>query len=79
MGFSKCSIAYKSIWDVKQDLSTGKLITIMDEFVLGFQHSDNKKTGLQLIYPSRQYLPRQVAGFIEFFKTSLSDDNLINL
>jgi len=65
-------IAYKSIWDVKDDLSSGKLVTVLDDFVLGFQHSDNKITGLQLIYPSRQYLPRQVAGFIEFFKYYLT-------
>lgn len=65
-------IAYKSIWDVKQDLTTGKLLTVLDDFVLGFQGSDKKKTGLQLLYPSRQYLPRQVAGFIEFLQTHLS-------
>jgi DNA-binding transcriptional LysR family regulator len=65
-------IAYKSIWDVKQDLTVGKLHTILDDFVLGFQHSDNEKTGLQLVYPSRQYLPRQVAEFINFFQNKLS-------
>ncbi len=61
-------IAYKSIWDVSDDLSSGKLVTVLDDFVLGFQESDNKATGLQITYPSRQYLPRQVARFIEFFK-----------
>ncbi len=65
-------IAYKSIWDVKHDLATGKLVTIMDDFVLGFQESDNKKTGLQLIYPSRQYIPRHISEFIDFFKAYLS-------
>jgi DNA-binding transcriptional LysR family regulator len=66
-------IAYKSIWDVKDDLSNGKLETVLDDFVLGFQHGDNKITGLQLIYPSRQYLPRQVAEFIKFFKGYLGE------
>ncbi len=65
-------IAYKSIWDVKNDVAAGKLQTILDDFVLGFQHNDNEKTGLQLVYPSRQYLPRQIAGFIDFLKASLS-------
>jgi DNA-binding transcriptional LysR family regulator len=65
-------IAYKSIWDVKRDIAKGKLITILDDFVLGFQQSDRDNTGLQLVYPSRQYLPRQVSGFIEFFQESLS-------
>lgn len=66
-------IAYKSIWDVKTDLTAGKLKTILDDFVLGFQHNDNERTGLQVVYPSRQYLPRQVAGFIDFFKSYLSN------
>jgi DNA-binding transcriptional LysR family regulator len=64
-------IAYKSIWDVKDDLSSGKLVTVLDDFVRGFQENDNKTTGLQITYPSRKYLPKQVTGFIEFFKDYL--------
>jgi DNA-binding transcriptional LysR family regulator len=64
-------IAYKSIWDVQRDIEMGHLQTVLNDFVLGFQDSDNEKTGLQLVYPSRQYVPRQVAGFIDFFKSSL--------
>jgi DNA-binding transcriptional LysR family regulator len=66
-------IAYKSIWDVKQDIEAGKLLTILDDFTLGFQASDNENIGLQLVYPSRQYVPRQVSGFIEFLKSRLVD------
>lgn len=69
-------IAYKSIWDVKRDLATGKLLTILDKFVLGFQHSDNEKTGLQFVYPNRQYLPRQVAEFTNFFRLSFFQNKL---
>ncbi|ORU94453.1 MAG: LysR family transcriptional regulator [Cycloclasticus sp. symbiont of Bathymodiolus heckerae] len=65
-------ISYKSIWDVKHDLAQGNLETILDDFVLGFQRGDNANTGLQLVYPSRHYLPRQVAEFIRFFKTYIS-------
>jgi DNA-binding transcriptional LysR family regulator len=64
-------IAYKSIWDAQRDIEMGHLQTVLNDFVLGFQDSDNEKTGLQLVYPSRQYVPRQVAGFIDFFKSSL--------
>lgn len=70
---SGAGIAYKSIWDIKQDLAAGNLLTILDDFVLGFQTSDNKNTELQLVYPSRQYLPRQVSGFIEFLRGRLAD------
>lgn len=72
---SSAGIAYKSIWDVKNDLASGKLVTLLDDFVLGFQASDNEETGLQLVYPSRQYVPRQVTGFIDFLKNTLSGSN----
>jgi hypothetical protein len=32
----------------------------LDGFVVGFQEGDNKSTGLQIIYPSRKYIPKQV-------------------
>ena len=67
-------IAYKSIWDVKHDLAAGKLLTILDEFSLGFQASDKEKIELQLVYPSRQFVPRQVTGFIDLLRSKLSGD-----
>lgn len=66
-------IAYKSIMDVQHDLDTGRLQMVLDDFALGFNDSDNEKTGLQFVYPSRKYMPGHVAGFIEFFKDRLSE------
>lgn len=60
-------IAFKSLIDIKRDLSNGKLILLLDEFVRGFNHSDTETVGLQAIYPSRQYQPLHVKAFIEFF------------
>ncbi len=65
-------IAYKSIWDVRSDIETGDLQTLLDDFVFGFQSSDTKKTGLQLVYPNRKYQPVQVTEFIKFIKANLS-------
>ncbi|RTZ58105.1 MAG: LysR family transcriptional regulator [Gammaproteobacteria bacterium] len=67
-------IACKSVWDVKQDIAASRLVTLLDEHVLGFQHSDNQKTGLQIIYPSRRYLPRQVAAFIEYLRARMDEE-----
>ncbi|MEM7761762.1 MAG: LysR family transcriptional regulator [Cyanobacteria bacterium P01_A01_bin.40] len=60
-------IALKSIWDVKQDLAAGRLVTVLDDYVVGGYAGNRPTVGLQILYPSRQYLPRQVAGFIEYF------------
>ncbi|RTZ61691.1 MAG: LysR family transcriptional regulator [Gammaproteobacteria bacterium] len=67
-------IACKSIWDVKQDIASGRLVTLLDGRVLGFQHSDSGKTDLQIIYPSRRYLPRQVAAFIEYLRARMDEE-----
>ena len=64
-------IAMKSFWDVKNDLREGRLQSILEEFVLGFQPGDESKIGLQLVYPNRKYVPIQVEKFIEFFKLTL--------
>lgn len=74
---SSGGIAYKSIWDVKGDLVAGGLLTVLDDFVLGFQTSDKVKTRLQLVYPSRQYMPEQVTAFIGFLQSSLSGEEKI--
>lgn len=60
-------IALKSIWDIKHDLEDGRLVTLLDDYILGFQERDDKEVGMQLLYPSRKYLPRQVSGFIDYF------------
>ena len=64
-------IVYKSIWDIQGDIELGKLQTVLDDFVFGFQTSDTKKTGLQVVYPNRRYLPIKVSGFIDYFKSYL--------
>ncbi|MEH6358890.1 MAG: LysR family transcriptional regulator [Pseudomonadales bacterium] len=70
---SGAGIAYKSFWDVKNDLAAERLITVLDDFVLGFQASDNEDAGLKIVYPSRRYVPRQVTGFIEFLQNKMSE------
>lgn len=61
-------IAFKSLIDIKKDLSNGKLVLVLDEFVRGFTSSDAEVVALQAIYPSRQYQPLHVKAFIEFFE-----------
>lgn len=65
-------IAYKSIWDVQQDLDAGRLKEILNNYSLGFQSADEKQTGLQIVYENRQYQPHQVAAFIKFFKLRIN-------
>lgn len=69
-------IALKSYWDVKQDIAEGRLKVILNQYVAGGYSGDNQTVGLQLVYPSRKYLPRQVAGFIDFFADHMKKENI---
>ena len=59
-------IAYKSIWDVRQDINEGRLEQLMAGQTLGFEESDEASVSLQLVYPSRLYRPKHLREFINF-------------
>ena len=47
-------------------------ITVLDDYAVSFQTEDHE-IGLQDIYPSRKYLPGQVANFIDYFTAYISE------
>ncbi|GAA4649188.1 LysR family transcriptional regulator [Kistimonas scapharcae] len=63
-----CGIALKSYIDVMRDIKMGKLIPVLEGKVRGFSPNDTDTIGLQIIYPSRKYQPRQVKAFIEYLE-----------
>ncbi|MEL6900299.1 MAG: LysR family transcriptional regulator [Cyanobacteria bacterium J06606_4] len=69
-------IALKSYWDVRKDILSGRLVTVLDNYVVGTYTRDDKTVGLQIVYPSRKYLPRQVSGFIDYFAEYIKDQHL---
>mgnify|MGYP000037969319 FL=1 len=69
-------IAFKSLIDIRKDLSNNKLILLLDEYVRGFSHSDTEVVGVQAIYPSRQYPPMQVKAFLTYFEQWLNTQAL---
>lgn len=59
-------IALKSYLDVAADLKAKRLVTVLDDFMQDFnKQSASGGSDLQLVYPSRQYLPQRVQGFID--------------
>ena len=61
-----CGIALKAYIDVMRDIKMGKLIPVLEGKVRGFSPNDSDAIGLQIVYPSRKYQPRQVKAFIEY-------------
>ncbi len=64
-------IALKSMVDINDDLTKGNLVTLLDDYILGFSNKDKQQIGLQFLYPSRQFQPRQVAAFMDFFQQQI--------
>ncbi|WP_211829591.1 LysR family transcriptional regulator [Kistimonas asteriae] len=63
-----CGIALKSYVDVMRDIKMGKLIPVLEGKIRDFNPNDIDTIGLQIIYPSRKYQPRQVKAFIEYLE-----------
>lgn len=51
-------LALKSIWDIDEELSSGKLVTVLDDYV-------PESYDIHLVYPSRQFMPAKTRAFIE--------------
>lgn len=54
-------IALRSTWDVGGDLSAGRLVQVMPDYL------GSTNTAIHAIYPSRQFLPVKVRLFIDYF------------
>lgn len=54
-------IAIKSIWDITDELRSGALVTVLDDYPL-------KQMSIYALYPSRQFVSPKVRAWIDFFK-----------
>ncbi|RTR38473.1 LysR family transcriptional regulator [Shewanella canadensis] len=53
-------LALKSIWDVTDDLHSGKLVEVLSEY------AQDSQTGLQIVYPGGMNTPRRIRACIDF-------------
>ncbi len=67
-------IALKSYLDVAADIKAKRLVTVLDDFMQDF-NSDGTSydADLQLVYPSRKYMPLRVQGFIDLLLDHFKD------
>ena len=58
-------IAMKSYLDVAADLKAKRLVTVLDDYMQDFNKTGpSGRADLQIVYPSRQYIPQRVQAFI---------------
>jgi DNA-binding transcriptional LysR family regulator len=59
-------IAWRSTWEVEQDIAAGRLASVLDEFAA-------PPNGIYAVFPSAKHLPLRVRLWIDFLKHSYGD------
>ncbi len=59
-------LAWRSTWEVEQDVVSGRLVTVLDEFAA-------PPNGIYALFPQRKHLPLRVRLWIDFIKHSYGD------
>ncbi|MBM3390721.1 MAG: LysR family transcriptional regulator [Betaproteobacteria bacterium] len=60
-------LAWRSMWEVGQDLKDGMLVSVLDEFAA-------PPTGIYAVFPQRKYLPLRVRLLIDHLKHTYGND-----
>lgn len=59
-------MAWRSAWEVSEEVKRGRLVTVLDEFAF-------PANNIYAVYPERRLLPAKVKFFIEFLRTVFGD------
>jgi len=56
-------LAWRSVWEVGEDLAAGRLVSLLDEWAA-------PPVGIYAVFPQRRHLPLRVRLFIDFLKNT---------
>jgi len=56
-----CGLAWRSMWEIEQDLRQGRLVTVLDEYRA-------PPNGIYAIVPERKHLPLRVRAFVDWLR-----------
>jgi len=59
-------LAWRSMWEVSEDLAAGRLHTVLDDFAAPLN-------GIHAVYPQRRHLPLRVRMFIDYLRRTYGD------
>ena len=60
-------LAWRSLWEVKDDLSDGRLVTVLDEF-------STPDYPVCAVVPQRRLLPARVRHFVDYLRSVYADE-----
>ena len=58
-----CGLAWRSLWEVREDLETGRLVTVLDDYAA-------PPNGIFAMLTERKHLPLRVRTFLDLLKTT---------
>ncbi|ANN66330.1 LysR family transcriptional regulator [Bordetella bronchialis] len=61
-----CGLAWRSMWEVQQDLARGRLITVLDDYCA-------PPNGIYAMLPERKHIPARVRAFIDLLRQAYAD------
>ncbi|ANQ84323.1 LysR family transcriptional regulator [Azoarcus olearius] len=64
-------LAWRSLWEVSEDLAAGRLVSVLDEFAA-------RPTGIYAVFPYRRNLALRVRYFIDYLKQRYGDTGYWN-
>jgi len=56
-----CGLAWRSLWEVREDLETGRLVSVLDDYAA-------PPNGIFAMLPERKHLPLRVRVFVDLLK-----------
>lgn len=59
-------LAWRSLWEVQEDIGAGKLVTVLDEYAA-------PPNGIFALMPERKHLPQRLRLFLDMLKSQYSD------
>lgn len=59
-------LAWRSLWEVEDDLAEGRLVTVLDDFAA-------PPNGIHAVFAQRKHLPQRVRVFIDLLRTTFGD------
>jgi DNA-binding transcriptional LysR family regulator len=66
-----CGLSWRSMWEVRDDLPAGRLVTVLDEFAA-------PPVSVYAVYPARRHLPRRQRLFTDAVQAAFSEPAMLN-
>lgn len=69
---SRMGLAWRSLWEVGDDLASGRLVTVLDGF-------EAPPTNVYCLFPARKHLPLRVRLFVDFVRQEFAQEKMARI